>query len=385
MADSSGARNFREEGNAQYNKGRYKEAVKVYTEGIAATADAEEQGALYSNRSAALLNLKDLQRALDDAEQAVKLRKDWSKAHWRKGMALEAAGKLPEALKSFKQALKLDPSNTGVRSKVDEVRQADKEEQLRRHKEDQARARQRAQDYGSCSRATRDALVANASAKGWFSSGLTLGSDGRVAESMPSMQGTGELGPDRRPLPDSWAAGLAGSKRYGWLVDAYRMRVSDDYQHGGGKQNGINDPAATSATVVEDFLLFCKMAVAHGVIPSKGWDWAALLAAAARQLPHAFEKADAIKKYGGENYFQGSLGGGRSLRYTAERVIGHNLHGEGKLSEKMRLQKMQERVVGKWDRLRDASGDVFDDVGGPGPWIGLADTLKLDRESRRYF
>jgi len=44
-------------------------------------------------------------------------------------------------------------------------------------------------------------------------------------------------GADGRPVPDGWARGL-GERRYEWLVDCYRMRVDDDYTHGGGNLHG---------------------------------------------------------------------------------------------------------------------------------------------------
>ena len=49
-----------------------------------------------SNRSAALLQLKKLGKALEDAEQCIKRRPDWDKGFYRKGLALEIAERCPE-------------------------------------------------------------------------------------------------------------------------------------------------------------------------------------------------------------------------------------------------------------------------------------------------
>ena len=104
-----------------------------------------------------------------------------------------------------------------------------------------------------------------------------------------------------------------------WLVDCYRMRVDDLYVWGGGDLRGLYAQAAGGGgSASGDFLLFCKLAVRHGVIPD-GWDWAAFLATAKGLLRYAFEKSDGEEKYGQENVFAVAMGG-RSLRYTAEVV-----------------------------------------------------------------
>ena len=51
-----------------------------------------ESAILYSNRSAALLQLRKAAKALEDAEQCISLRPDWDKGHYRKGLALELQG-----------------------------------------------------------------------------------------------------------------------------------------------------------------------------------------------------------------------------------------------------------------------------------------------------
>ncbi len=51
-----------------------------------------ESAILYSNRSAALLQLKKAAKALEDAEKCISLRPDWDKGHYRKGLALELQG-----------------------------------------------------------------------------------------------------------------------------------------------------------------------------------------------------------------------------------------------------------------------------------------------------
>ena len=49
----------------------------------------------------------------------------------------------------------------------------------------------------------------------------------------------------------------------------------------GGQLHGPYDPEGDTATIAEDFLTFCLLAVRTGVIP-KRWDWAAFLQVAKR-------------------------------------------------------------------------------------------------------
>jgi tetratricopeptide (TPR) repeat protein len=55
---------------------------------------------LYSNRSAALLQLKKAAKALEDAEECIKRRPDWDKGWFRKSLALELSGKYSEVRSS---------------------------------------------------------------------------------------------------------------------------------------------------------------------------------------------------------------------------------------------------------------------------------------------
>jgi len=53
------------------------------------------------NRAAAYHNLNKFDEALADAEKCIEIKADWSKGHQRKGMALEAKGKLDEAVEAY--------------------------------------------------------------------------------------------------------------------------------------------------------------------------------------------------------------------------------------------------------------------------------------------
>ena len=74
------AAEFKEEGNKYFKDEDYLKAAASYTKAI--KADPQNH-VLYSNRSAALLKLKKITKALEDAEQCIKLKPDWEKGYFR--------------------------------------------------------------------------------------------------------------------------------------------------------------------------------------------------------------------------------------------------------------------------------------------------------------
>ena len=127
----------------------------------------------------------------------------------------------------------------------------------------------------------------------------------------PEPEGFGESS-NPRIDPSGWAVGLDPKKQREWLLDCYRMRLDDDYAWGGDVRGGSLYDQSSPDEIVQDFLVFCRLALEQGVIP-EGWNWSKFLATAVDLLPYAFEKSDAKEKYGGENVFNVALGG-RSLR-----------------------------------------------------------------------
>ncbi|KAJ7543418.1 hypothetical protein O6H91_09G037500 [Diphasiastrum complanatum] len=116
--DSSSAmasKSLREEGNAFFKAGKYLKAAAVYTQAIKADPS---NAALYSNRSAAFLNLLKVTKALSDAEMAVQLNPTWEKGYFRKGCALEAMEHYDEALLAYREALEQNPKSVEVATKI---------------------------------------------------------------------------------------------------------------------------------------------------------------------------------------------------------------------------------------------------------------------------
>jgi len=97
-------------GNAEFRKGRHREALDCYNQAIAGD---EQRYKAFSNRSACLLALGDPEQAATDARAVVGMQPTWAKGHYRLGRALLAMGDLyaETACAAFSRGTELEPSN----------------------------------------------------------------------------------------------------------------------------------------------------------------------------------------------------------------------------------------------------------------------------------
>uniref|UniRef100_A0A7S2SP07 Uncharacterized protein n=1 Tax=Rhizochromulina marina TaxID=1034831 RepID=A0A7S2SP07_9STRA len=111
-------------GNQSFSKREYAQAAVHYTTAIdyaLTVSDAGDPIALthicYSNRAACFLQLGQHEKALADAESCIRIKDDFHKGYFRKGMALHAMARYREALPALGRALDLEnPKNkTSVR------------------------------------------------------------------------------------------------------------------------------------------------------------------------------------------------------------------------------------------------------------------------------
>jgi len=166
------------------------------------------------------------------------------------------------------------------------------------------------------------------------------------------------------PGANDWPAGLSKSERYEWLCDAYRLRLDDDYVYGGCYLHGCYDPDATKSSIVADFLLFCKLAAKAKVFPAD-WDWSACLSTAKNLIMYAFEKSDAIEKWGSKQPLCTIM-----LRLLAESVCGSLYHQSD--DDVANRNSLSDRIRGSYGSpiaFKDAS--LFEDVGGVQVWQTL--------------
>ncbi|KXZ55488.1 hypothetical protein GPECTOR_2g1037 [Gonium pectorale] len=95
---------FKDQGNEEFKKENYLKAAALYTQAI---KEDPKNAVLYSNRSAALLKLNKVTKAMEDAEMCISLKPEWEKGYFRKGAVLEATDKMHEALDVYQAAAKL--------------------------------------------------------------------------------------------------------------------------------------------------------------------------------------------------------------------------------------------------------------------------------------
>lgn len=84
-----------------------------YSEALELQPDRAALPALHSNRSAAYCRAGRHAQALADADEAARLAPGWHKAHWRRGAALLALKRTPEAVLAYRDAWLLAAGGKG--------------------------------------------------------------------------------------------------------------------------------------------------------------------------------------------------------------------------------------------------------------------------------
>jgi len=106
---------YKDQGNDEFKAGNWLKAAALYSKGL---KEDPQNAILLSNRSAALLKLNKVQKALADAEQCIECRKDWEKGYFRKACILESIQKFDQALEAYQDAARCNPDSKEVASKV---------------------------------------------------------------------------------------------------------------------------------------------------------------------------------------------------------------------------------------------------------------------------
>ena len=99
---------FKDQGNNCFKTKDFAGAIDFYTQALGESATDHT---IMGNRSAAYYQLKKYEEALTDAEKCIEVQPDWSKGYQRKGMVLQATGKLDEAIEQYKVGVEKDPAN----------------------------------------------------------------------------------------------------------------------------------------------------------------------------------------------------------------------------------------------------------------------------------
>ena len=144
--------------------------------------------------------------------------------------------------------------------------------------------------------------------------------------------------------------------------------------------HGLGESKASRLTILADFLLFTKLAVARGVIPSSSsdtpWEWGVYLDVAGQMIYKAF----APDKCGGAEKYGKQAGDGTALRSWGQAIY------EGVYREETEADQLHDAMKQKVDAAcwgedggphfsfaRDPS--IYDDVGSVYAWKGLNEIL----------
>jgi tetratricopeptide (TPR) repeat protein len=113
-------------GNTAFGKGRYTDALELYTAAIDLWMEPADRAVLYSNRSAARMKLPggpaERQKALADAKRACELDPTYAKAHYRRGLALRAIGEPKAAIEAMERVLELAPGDGAAKVELEELK-----------------------------------------------------------------------------------------------------------------------------------------------------------------------------------------------------------------------------------------------------------------------
>eukprot|EP01133_Synstelium_polycarpum_P006555 gene6555-7599_t len=102
LSDQELSNFYKEEGNEYFKLNLYYEAIDSYGKAMALTGPSH---LLFSNRSVAYYKLEMYDLSYREAQDSVKLKKDWSKGYLRMGMALQAQGHNERAIICFQDGL----------------------------------------------------------------------------------------------------------------------------------------------------------------------------------------------------------------------------------------------------------------------------------------
>lgn len=121
------AEDLKNQGSDAYRAGNYSQAVEDFSAAIAletgTSTEAKQFSKLvYSNRSAAYLQLKEYGKALADANKIVEsLDPEWSKGYVRRGDAYFALKDYTRAYNAYQRAERLDPSESAYKAKTEKA------------------------------------------------------------------------------------------------------------------------------------------------------------------------------------------------------------------------------------------------------------------------
>lgn len=123
------ATNFKNQGNNCYKFKKYKDAIIFYTKGLEVDCRVPAiDSALYLNRAACNLELKNYRRCIEDCKKVLMIDEKNIKACFRSGRAFFAIEKFDEAIKILEYGLSVDPENKDLQKLLKTIK--DKQQSL---------------------------------------------------------------------------------------------------------------------------------------------------------------------------------------------------------------------------------------------------------------
>jgi len=112
------AKELKARGDECFRKLQWEPAIEFYTKALAHMPNNEK---LLSNRSAAFMETKQYQAALDDALRCAEVAPQWPKSFFRQGVALRALRRYDMALSAFSEGRGREPKNPSWQSEIEET------------------------------------------------------------------------------------------------------------------------------------------------------------------------------------------------------------------------------------------------------------------------
>ncbi|EMG46737.1 CNS1 Hsp70/Hsp90 co-chaperone CNS1 [Candida maltosa Xu316] len=117
------ATNFKNQGNDCYKAKKYKDAVIYYTKGLDVECGVKSiDAALYLNRAACNLELKNYRSCIEDCKKVLVLDEKNIKACFRSGKAFFAIEKYDEGIKILEYGLSIDSENKDLQKLLDQIK-----------------------------------------------------------------------------------------------------------------------------------------------------------------------------------------------------------------------------------------------------------------------
>lgn len=134
------ATNFKNQGNDCFKAKQYKDAAQYYTRALDVECGVDAINvALYINRAACNLELKNYRRCIEDCKKALLLDEKNAKACYRAGRAFFAVERYEEAKEILQYGLNVDSENKPIQDtlkKVEEKQKQIEEKRLRKEREE---------------------------------------------------------------------------------------------------------------------------------------------------------------------------------------------------------------------------------------------------------